>query len=602
MKREWYFAPKGLGISGTGTKNSPIYGLNDLSMVSSGDTIILKGTTFSEQFIVPVNGIRIISEDAVFDFSISLNADNSIDTSYTSGKFSSWQLVDAGLNIWKKGCGKVWQLYIDEVWAEPMPLSLAANSEATILAAINKNEWTITSAVTTDSIASTIYLRLDTGITPNSLNLRASHTRAVNTSGSTSIMAGAIEAVAKEDLIFDGQFNVIGLNNSAGTRVCGFYFERCVGINNSEGQFYSKYCYLPLRVAGGDDVRFRFKAEYCNNSIAIQNSNEATAEVFAKAGTIEVYDWEANYCGWMPRYDGTQVNGSNDQDGGVGIGYKGGSIATVIVRDGVSRNGGPSNQVLKTGWAGTVAKGSAVVCGTADTMSIDRLLITGNRVDSVARVAFSVGGAGLTVFDSQVSDNFIKNTRGCPIATNNQASIISCKESVLPSAKCKFTIANNTIINSKYSAAGIFNSRLHADSEVIVDNNILQNVTLETGYAGNYGGIQLAQITNASVNANIFDGSGSGVFGRIVSTSHTTLAAFNTAVSGTNIEGTVTIDPETSEAIAGTANPIWTGVKYWANGPRPNDINGEPRPDTYLDIGAWQSKNSPFHPSNLKRI
>ena len=45
---------------------------------------------------------------------------------------------------------------------------------------------------------------------------------------------------------------------------------------------------------------------------------------------------------------------------------------------------------------------------------------------------------------------------------------------------------------------------------------------------------------------------------------------------------------------------IGSGYKYWANGPRPTALNGEARPDKYGDVGCYQSKDHPFHPTNLR--
>ena len=43
---------------------------------------------------------------------------------------------------------------------------------------------------------------------------------------------------------------------------------------------------------------------------------------------------------------------------------------------------------------------------------------------------------------------------------------------------------------------------------------------------------------------------------------------------------------------------VGTGVKWWGTGPRPSGWYGEPKPDTYIDIG-FQSTWNPLHPRNM---
>ncbi len=603
MARDFYIAPAGSGTSGTGTsRKNPIVGLSSVNNnaigAGSGDRLIFLPGTHYEQFVVPSNGLTLVSEDTIWDGSLSLNGTNTLNNSYVEVSGSAWQLVNAGSNIWKKGHKGTWNVYLNGEWIEPMPSSLAANSEVTIIGAIGVNEWTISTAVNTDAMGATLYLRLPTGTNPNTIDIRCSHTRRYNVTGSTSIMAGAIEAVGKTNLDFYGNFTVRRVNNSAGHRVNGFYFEQCVGLTNVNGQFSVKNCFVPLRIAGGDSVKVKFKVDYCNSAVAIQNSNEATAVAFAKAGTIEIFDWESNYCGWMPRYDGTQVNSNNDADGGVGVGYNGGDITKVIIRDGVCLNGGPSVLTLKTGWIGSVGRGSGVNCSTSIAMNIDELVVSGNRIENTSRTGIATSGTGIKIAKKSIIGNLIVNTRPIPIATNTQSSIISAIESSGQLTATDLIIANNTIIGGSYTASGIYVDRVHANSTCKIYNNIIKDVSIEGGYT-NYGAIQLAESTNLTINNNINDNSGSGIIGRIVNTNYTSFGTWQGAGYDVNgINGTVTIATNGAPS-AGTANPIGTGFKYWGNNARPVGIDGNPFPDTNIDIGCFQTSTSLTHPVNI---
>ena len=45
-----------------------------------------------------------------------------------------------------------------------------------------------------------------------------------------------------------------------------------------------------------------------------------------------------------------------------------------------------------------------------------------------------------------------------------------------------------------------------------------------------------------------------------------------------------------------------SAAKWWGNAARPTAINGEPRPDIYADIGAWQTTKHEFHPASILGI
>ena len=66
----------------------------------------------------------------------------------------------------------------------------------------------------------------------------------------------------------------------------------------------------------------------------------------------------------------------------------------------------------------------------------------------------------------------------------------------------------------------------------------------------------------------------------------------------------ITTDPEFVDAAGGdfniksTSGCVGTGVKHWGTGPRPSGYQGDPKPDTHIDIG-FQSTWNENHPKNL---
>ena len=168
-----YFAPAGQGTSGSGlTRRNPIYGLSDLSMVQSGDEIVLLSGSYYERFVIPQNNLRIISEEAVFDGTESLNGSARLNTPdwLPNPIGSAWQLVDAGLNVWKKGTGYTGFLFLSGTWIEPMPSSLHTQTIQNILDNIQVNQYSF-GTETLNGSQRALYLRLPVGTTPSNYRI-----------------------------------------------------------------------------------------------------------------------------------------------------------------------------------------------------------------------------------------------------------------------------------------------------------------------------------------------------------------------------------------------------------------------------------------------
>lgn len=617
MAKEFYISPAGQGTS----NGNSIYGLSDLSMVTEGDTLIFLPGVHYERFVCPADNLRIISEDAVWDGSEHINGPQSINSvsGLVSASLSAWQLVDAGLNVWKKGCKHCAQLFLNGVWTEPMPSSLFSNNSATVLGAIQENEWTFITE-TTDGQTQTLYIRFPLSITPSSIDIRVSAPRKFASLDTSAV--GLFEVSQRTGISIEGVIKAQRVYNTAGF-VGGIFIDRCVDFSTVNGQLYGLNCFTPVKITAGDRVRVRAKAEYSLQAIEVDAAKPVfapTATTAYTAGEIEIYDWETNYCGWMPRHGGSlgNVSYSTDADGGVAIGYRGGTIDRLIVRDGVCRNGGPSVLELKSGWNNSsvtnstdIFKGSGVLVGTSDAMQINKLQITRNKLYDTKRCGIYVSGSNVTIGSVEITSNLLKRIEGFPGQTSTnvyEREMVVINEKTGNSLAGNHVIANNIISDCKITNNLIRVTRQNAASTIKIFNNIGRNNTQVANCAvTNRGNIWINDaIANISINGNIFDGnltaSGSSRYGRINTTVYEVNAFTAWQAAGYDVNGysgTVTISEE-GTASAGTADPVGTGVKYWGTAPRPTAFNGEPLPDQGIDIGVVQSTTHPFHPSNLK--
>lgn len=605
MAKDFYIAPSGSGTSGTGTsRNNPIVGLTSVNNNSigatSGDRLIFLPGTHYEQFIVPASGLTLVSEDAIWNGTDSLNGLGRLNAStwYHEPSGSAWQQVSVNPNIWKKGSGVAGFTFMDGIWLEPMPTSLSSNTYVThVLPNIGINEITVLNE-TLDGGNRSFYIRLPLGDSPNNHDIRVSGRRTATTSEQT----GLIQAFDKTDLKFEGVFNVFGYYNMA-AHSAPFLFKRCTGVRNNNGNFKSTYSQWGTWLVAPTDVSIRSHGEYLLNAcVSIGSADEITGTTYT-GGDVDIYDWYANYCGWMPRYNYVDVR-YGDADGGVAVGYKGGHLNNITIRNGTSLNGGPSVNVLKTGWLGSMNVGSGIFFGTADPLVVNgNVKVYGNMVESAKRNAIAVGGSNILYKKSiSINGNFIKNHRPMTLADNVQTEILLLRVIKAGSTVTKQTISNNTIVGGQHtvSAIGAGNSQVLSTPIEIV-NNITQGCSLVSGYASNYGMFRVIDAnTSVTINGNIHDIADGGSIGKVGASSvYTTMAAWRGAGYDTNgQQGTVTIS-NTGQPTAGTANPIGTGVKYWGTNSRPSDINGEPLPDTNIDIGCYQSTTNAGHPKNL---
>jgi hypothetical protein len=602
---DFYIVPAGSGTSGNGlSRKNPIVGLSSVNNnaigAQSGDRLIFLPGTHYEQFVVPTNELTIISEDTIFDGTDSLNGLGRLNSStwYHESSGSAWQQVSTNPNIWKKGSGVAGFTFMDGVWLEPMPTSRSTNNYAThVLPVIGINEITVLTE-TLDGGNRATYICLPLGDSPNYHDIRASGRRTANTTS----QSGLIEATDKVGLTFEGEFNVFGYYNMV-AHSSPFLFKRCTGVTNYNGQFKSRYSQWGTFLVAPNDVKIRAYGEYLlNAAVAIGAADEITGTLYT-GGNVEIFDWYANYCGWMPRYNYVDLR-FGDADGGVAVGYRGGTLGSITIRDGVSLNGGPSVSTLKTGWLGTINVGSGIFFGTADPLIISGdVKVFGNRIDSAHRNGIAIGGSNI-LYSKEISinGNFIKNHRAMTLADNVQTEVLQLRVIKAGSTTTRQVIANNTIVggNHTISAIGAGNSKV-LSTPIVITNNIIQQCPIVSGYASNYGMIRVIDAnTSVTINGNITDIADGGVIGKIGSSAlHTTMSSWRAAGYDINgQQGTVTIATNGAPS-AGTANPIGTGLKWWGNNARPVGIDGNPFPDTNIDIGCFQTSTSLTHPVNI---
>lgn len=605
---EYYIAPAGSGTSGNGlSRNNPIVGLTSINSntlgLSSGDRLIFLPGIYYEQLTIPTSNLIVEAESEVtFSGLLNLSGNVCLNSTYLEATSGNWEQIDVTKNIWKKGCYSGAILLVNGEWLEPMPTSTLTNTLQYILDNLAINNWTVNN-ITTNGIAQTTYVRLPSGVTPLNATIEIGNQKKYNLGGTSSVATAAIVCSQKTNIEFRGLFNVIGVATSSGFGWIGsILIDRCTNVTNQNGMFNSKYCFYPLRIVSGDKVALQAKASYCWTSLGIEGGHPAQGTLYT-GGDVEIYNWETNYCGWVPRYS---LNGSivhdTDCDGGVGIGYKGGSFNVVTVRDGVCNNGGPLDLTMKSGWTGSINRGSGIYYGTSDLLTINKVRILSNVIKNTTRFGIYLAG-NITNNSIECLNNFVYNLRSFPISVNILNSAIRVRPTVASHPNIDITIANNTVTGGTVTANVIAAGNISGiGSNVKIYNNIVQNVGMETGYSVTNGNFTIMDNLTGTklINNNIADVPLLGRYGQVFSTIASDFTAWQAASYDVNgYSGTVTIN-EDGVPIAGTANPFGIGVKFWGTSARPSDLNGEPIPDFGIDIGAVQSKSHPFHPSNLK--
>lgn len=606
MARDFYIAPAGSGTSGTGTSRAnPIVGLGSVNSnaigASVGDRLIFLPGTYYEQFTIPTSGLTLISDNdgALWDGTTSLNGDATVASTHvptTTG--NPWTQYSVGLNIWKKGCISAPYLFLDSTLIYPMDSSILTQSLANV-DNLTDLQYTLRTE-TTGSSTVTLYLKLPIGKTPANYDIRTTY-RLNPTSGTVTSL---IYVGQKSDISFEGKWSARGCNHSNGLSL-PIWIDRCTNVTNKNGLLYAEYMRKGgITISGGSDIRLQTDTRYSSGAgVCIGVPTGITGNSSYDGGEIEIYNWNADYCGSIPEFITGQRSFNDDFDGGVGIGYKYVKQTSIIVRNGTASNYGPQYEEQPAGWA-TVAstRGSAVFAGTIDPMVIGKLSIIGNSSVSGRRIAYQVDTGTTTgnrvttinIIGNSV-DNLLQQTYGTfnGATQTSESGITTVKLGASDQPAANITIANNTISNSKYTRSlyEIYLQGSAPSSTINFFNNEAYGNTIKASFPNEYGLVNIRATITGGFNkgGNIYDKP--GIYARNVSTNLTDLTAWNAHgnLVATEQQGTVSLS---------TATRIGVGYKYWT-GARPSDVNGEPLPDTAIDIGAIQSTINANHPKNL---
>ena len=106
------------------------------------------------------------------------------------------------------------------------------------------------------------------------------------------------------------------------------------------------------------------------------------------------------------------------------------------------------------------------------------------------------------------------------------------------------------------------------------------------------------------MNNIIYNISGAAIRLTTGSLTYTTNCIYSGTIVGTPTDGggNITGDPLFVDLVTynlkSNSPCVGVGTKWWGSGPRPVCYNGEPKPDTAVDIG-FQSTHNQLHPRNL---
>lgn len=607
MSKEFYIAPAGSGTSGSGrSRNNPIFGNtsvnNNAIGAVSGDTLIFLSGVHYEQLVVPVDGLRLVSDNdgAIWDGTTSLNGVATVASGHviaTTG--NPWVLYSAPLNIWKKGVISAPYLFMDDVLLYPMNSSILTQSLANI-DNLADNQYTLRTE-TTGSSTVTLYLKLPTGETPEQHDIRTTYRW--NPASSTN--TGMIEAHQKTGLIFEGQFTARRCNHSNG-RTLPIWLDRCVGVSNPNGLLHVEHFLYGINISGGGDIVLKTSGrDSAGAHVMIGLMNNITVDSSYNGGSVTIKEWNAVNCGSIFDFTAGQVAYDGDMDGGVGVGYAAFNHSRIEILDGSSVNCGPQYDVQDAGWRqSTSTRGASVFVGTVNTGYVGDLIIARNRSSGCNKMDTMINtSASCTYGKVSVIGNFAKDVRHQTRAGNHttENAIFNVQLGGTGQASIEVNLCDNVVSggSNTRSSYEVYLTGGAAASTVNVCNNIAVNNPFDAAFPNNYGWFwnRSALSGTVKIDGNITDRV--DTYGRNVATQYANKAAWTAAGFDANGQnGTVNVASDGS-VTAGTANPIGNGVKHWGSSPRPSGINGEPRPDEGLDVGCWQSTQHPFHPANL---
>ena len=440
------------------------------------------------------------------DSSVSVDGDNTFTANtppavYGSG--SSWQLVSG--EVYKKGSAVEWYM-LREDGARLTPRSLYSSDEATIVAALNRGEWTVRNA-TTDTLARTIYYRATDGAAPSSHSLRANNRQLDGT-------RGMLACNGQDYWRFTGRWTVqyhhVSTTDDAGVDIldCDNY--------DTGGAIISQYNLVGANIDGGTNGIFNATLK---NNISSGLAIEGASATLANLTVRGRYD----YNGGEARYNGQNIAWNGDGDG-IGVGQNGGTIAGLLIDIDSASYNGPQRQTMTAEETGDLDRGSGIYVGTAAALTLTGLRISGGLFEHNHRYGLYLGDepAGWTISGIIVTDTY------CNASYGGNGAI---RTAAITSGSPVYQFVNNVVWgNTCYGGASFSTS--YASANWTIANNVFgQNKRVGSTWFGDLH-ISSATATRTERNNVFYNTAGETQFWRFGATLYTTLAAWQAATSG----------------------------------------------------------------------
>jgi parallel beta-helix repeat protein len=251
-----------------------------------------------------------------------------------------------------------------------------------------------------------------------------------------------------------------------------------------------------------------------------------SGKIYHLKGTssITIRDNYVHDNGILPRYNGIDLSWANDCDG-IGVGYMGGDVHGLVIRDNVIERNGPS-KAIESGEVSTLQRGSGIYLGTSYPMIVYEPKIIGNVFKDNHRFSCSMGDhMGCTIMN-----NIFMGTRHYMSASADSRSQLT----IAPYADGNYTnIFANNVITGESGLGGLYCNTQYANQKFIVVNNIF------TGIRGSVFGLLSSAFRYSSATGaanlternNVFWDIQDSKLYEAVSTEYSTIAAWQTATS-----------------------------------------------------------------------
>lgn len=525
---------------------------------------------------------------AVWSDSLRLDNNYTIATDKSQTTGSSWTLVSNG--IYKKGMGNyAYILYVNNVWQQFM--TPHKTTEADVLANIDPGEWAIITK-TTDGFVRTMYYRGTPTDYMRVNNVQASTTStwyqcafclvgtnyitlnggAVKQYFPNALSEGALFVENTTGVIVDGMTltrnrvgfmgtgntNLIFRNNTStyqvasGLALSATHTLALAGDPNqivsisvadpgvvttaiNHGLATNDYVYFES-LSGMSQLTGEQRQVTVTGATTFTISSTVGYSAYTGLGKLMIQRTDTNtlikdnvisYNGTEPSYNGINVTWQNDNDG-IGIGYRGGTMNGLIVEGNDITYNGPQRLML-TGENGDQERGRGIFIGTSERFNLAFPIFRSNWFKNNHWTSLGV---------SSDTDNAL-------VYGNIFAGVVAFNAD--PKLQLEFNglpldaVTLHQVFNNTFTGTGGLYVNNVADLEVDLYNNIFYKLLPLQGSS------LVAAITFNQTTANFdtgkndfYDVDGDRLY-RVTSTTYTTIASFNSATG--EAVGDLTVDP-----------------------------------------------------------